>query len=665
MIGPMATQQPSDNVPEVSSLAPTRKTCSVPKSWVFAFILVVITFIAYIPAMRCGFIWDDDDHFTKNPAMTMPHGIRMIWSSLAISRYYPLTLTTFWVERRLWGLHAMPYHVINIALHALNGVLVYFVLRRLRIPAPWLAAILWVLHPVNVESVAWITEQKNTQSGVFFFFSLWCFLRVEVDKKRNWYALAVVCGLAALLSKPSTVVLPVVLLLCTWWQRGRLRRVDMLRTIPFFAMSLGMSALTIIEQRTQLLNEHASEWKLSIAERCIVAGKAILFYATKLFWPTRLTFVYLRWDLAARSVPSWIPLIAVIIVGALLWVWRRQAWTRAALLGFGFFGLALLPVLGFFDVFYFQYSFVADHFQYLASLGLIAMAASAGMKLCERNGKIGRIMGITVATAIVITFMGLCWKQEHIYHDVETLWRDTIAKNPQCWMAENNLGEELIQKNETDEAKLRWQRALRIKPDYYEAYNNLGRALTQAGETSTAIGLLEHAVHIKPEDPRALVNLGNALVKAGRLDTAIASYKQALKGAPDYFDACFDLAVVLSQTVDSRDAIEYFQEALRLRPEYIPVQYRLAHLLAILPTAEGGDPIRAISLAQRACQSTGYKSAVCADTLATAYAAAGQSNEAVTVAQAAIDLARSTSQTQLVGQIELRLELYRAGQPYR
>ena len=205
------------------------------KSPVFrAALIVLLTIGAYIPALRGGFIWDDDDHLTANPAMTAPHGLRMIWSSVAISRYYPLTLTSFWVQHRLWGLRPMPYHVVNIVLHAINGVLVFLMLSRLKIPAAWLAAALWAVHPVNAESVSWITELKNTQSGFFFFCAVLWFLRFEAEERCSWYALALVCGAAALLSKASTVVLPLALLLCVWWERGRWGWTDLRRILPFF-----------------------------------------------------------------------------------------------------------------------------------------------------------------------------------------------------------------------------------------------------------------------------------------------------------------------------------------------------------------------------------------------------------------------------------------------
>ncbi len=165
----MITRRPSDDAPHQPTAVLSPATRLVHRPWLLALVLVVVTFVVCQPVQHAGFIWDDDDHLTANPAMTAPHGLKMIWSSLAVSRYYPLTLTTFWVQRRLWGLNPLPYHLVNVALHAVNGILIFLVLRRLRVTAAWLAAMLWVLHPVNVESVAWITELKNTQSGVFFF----------------------------------------------------------------------------------------------------------------------------------------------------------------------------------------------------------------------------------------------------------------------------------------------------------------------------------------------------------------------------------------------------------------------------------------------------------------------------------------------------------------
>jgi len=799
------------------------KAPRVRKSRLLALGFLTIAFLAYQPAWHAGFIWDDDDHLTANPAMTAPHGLHMIWSSLAISRYYPLTLTSFWVQRRLWGLNPMPYHLVNIALHAINALLVFFVLRRLRVPGALLAALVWLVHPVNVESVAWVTELKNTQSGFFFFCAILCFLRFETlqggsrlkiastsrakrglpatDSWAGWYALALLCGAAAMLSKPSTVVLPLVLLLCVWWERGRWRWMDVAPMAPFFVMALGMSAVTVLEQRGHVLRTGTTEWKLGVAKRFIIAGKAVWFYAAKLLWPFPLTFVYPHWNVAAESLLSWMPLSGLVALGILLWVWRRRHLARAGLFGFGFFVAALLPVLGFFDVYYFRYSFVADHFQYLAGVGPITLFISGGMAVCQRGERLGRCVG-GVAIAVLLMMLGwLTWRQAGIYRDEETLWRDTIAKNPQCWLGHNNLGIALVRLGKGPEAiwhyeqalrikpddakaynnlgaammgqgrlqeaighyeqalriqpdyaeahnnlgaammgrgrlqeaigqceqalriqpdyaeahnnlaaalqkagKLQeaithWEQALRIEPDYADAHYNLGNALVQAGRLPEAIGHYEQAVRIKPDFPEvhnslglavvrlgkaedaishyeaalrikpdyaeAHYNLGVALAKVGQLRDAIAHWEQAVQIRPDFFEPQFNLAVAWEQLGKPREAITRYEEASRIKPEFAAAQNNLAWLLATLPPSEGGDPARAVALAERACQLTDNRAAVSLDTLATAYAAASRFDAAVATAQKALELARTTSQPKLAQGIEGRLELYRSGRAYR
>jgi tetratricopeptide (TPR) repeat protein len=538
--------------------------------------LVIATFIAYQPVWHAGFIWDDDDHLTANPAMTMPHGLRMIWSSLAVSRYYPLTLTSFWVEHRLWGLDPLPYHLVNVLLHAMNGVLVFFLLRRLRVRAAWLAAMLWALHPVNVESVAWITELKNTQSGLFFFLALLCFLRSETGAaRRGWYSLALLSGLAALLSKPSTVVLPLALLLCVWWDRGFWRSVDIWRITPFVILALGMSALTVVEQRGHIERTGTAEWNLGMAERFVIAGKAVWFYASKLFWPTPLTFVYPRWQSNAVSLGSWLGLIAVVVGGALLWIRRRQSWARAGLLGCGYFVLSLLPVLGFLDVYYFRYSYVADHFQYLASMGLIALTVTGVATICQRAGRPGRVLGTLTGAIVLLILGGRTWGQVHLYRDSETLWSDTLTKNPQCWMAHNNLGAALVVLGRAQEAKEHYEQSLRINPRNAEAYNNLGNVFWQEGLVGDARERYEQALQIKPDYPEAHNNLGAVLYQAGQRDEAIEQYRQALHSKPDYADAHCNLGSALAQSGAIEEAVAHYEQALQIKPDYADAHYGL------------------------------------------------------------------------------------------
>jgi hypothetical protein len=272
MIGSMTRTRPIDDAPrhETAVSAPATKAWSAPRPRLLALVLVLVTLVAYQPAWHAGFISDDDAHLTANPALTARHGLKMIWTKLAVGRYYPLTQTTLWVQRRLWGLHPLPYHLVNVLLHAANAVVLYFLLRQLRIPAAWLAAMVWALHPVNVESVAWITELKNTQSGLFFFLSLLFFLKFAEQKQRInrwyseyvaglWYVAAFGCGVAAILSNATTAVLPLALLLAVRWQRGHWEGADAVRLAPYFGMAWVVSGLTILEQYSQALKAGAAE----------------------------------------------------------------------------------------------------------------------------------------------------------------------------------------------------------------------------------------------------------------------------------------------------------------------------------------------------------------------------------------------------------------------
>jgi tetratricopeptide (TPR) repeat protein len=560
----------------VTTVSPSAtKAHLVHSPWFLALALVIVTFVAYQPTWHAGFIWDDDDHLTANPAMTAPHGLRTIWSSLAVSRYYPLTLTSFWVQRRLWGLNPLPYHLVNVALHATNGVLVFLLLRRLRIRAAWLAAMAWALHPVNVESVAWITELKNVQSGLFFFLAVWCFLRVEAGARRGWYGLALVCGLAAMTSKPSTVVLPVALLLCVWWERGSWRRADLLRIAPFVALGLGMSVLTVVEQRGHIQKTGIEDWNLGMGQRVVLVGEAVWFYASKVLWPVRLTFVYPHWDLDAGRLLSWFPLAGLVVGGVLLWVWKRRGLARAGLFGCGFFVLSLLPVLGFFNVYYFRYSYVADHFQYLACIGLIALAIGAGETVFQSAGRLGRNLGTLVGVSVLLILGGATWRQAHIYQSPESVWSDTLAKNPQCWMAHNNLGAALALAGRLAEAKKQYEQSLRINPRNVDAQNNLGTLFWQEGKLGDAIECYQQALQINPAYAEAYNNLGVTLYQSGQREAAIEQYRQAVKSNPDYAEAHRNLGTALQEAGGIDEAITHFEQALRIKPDYAEAHYGL------------------------------------------------------------------------------------------
>jgi tetratricopeptide (TPR) repeat protein len=572
---------------DTTDTKPARAANNLPD---LAIVLVILTFITYAPALRCGFIWDDDDHFTQNPAMTSVRGLTQIWSSLAVSRYYPLTLTTFWVERHLWGLHPLPYHAVNIGLQAVNAVLLWTLLRRLRVAGAWFAAALWAVHPVCVESVAWATELKNTQSGFFFFLSVLCFLRFESDNKRGLYRLAFAFGIAAMLSKPSTVVLPLVLLLCAWWERGRWERRDFLRVSPFFGLALGMSAMTVVEQHRWVQRAGATGWQLAPAERLIIAGKTVWFYAAHVLWPVKLMFVYPRWDVAANSVSSWLPFAGIVTVAAFLWTCRRQSRARAALFGTGFFVVALLPVMGFFNVYFFRYSFVADHFQYLASIGIITLAVAAVARLVR-----GRSQQVVLGVGVAVILVALSWQHCAAFQNERTLWHDTLAKNPGCWMAHDNLAKTLILQGNLAEAREHCEEALRINPDDADGHNDLGIALQGLGNLPEAVRHFERALEIDPNYAQARNNLGLALVQWGKVPEAIQQYERALEILPDFAEAHYDLGNALLQQGKTPEAIRQYEQAVRIWPEYANAHFNLG-----LALWRVNQPLAAISHYQEA-----------------------------------------------------------------
>lgn len=538
-------------------------------------IIVAMTVVAYIPALRGGFIWDDDDHLTKNPAMVSVDGLKRIWSSLESSRYYPLTLTSFWLQRRLWGLNPLPYHAFNIALHAINAVLLWKILSRLEARGAWIAAAIWAVHPVNVETVAWITELKNAQSGLFFLLAMLLFMKFEDKGRGRDYAISLLCGLAAMLSKPSTVVLPGVLLLCIWWRHRRWTWKDLSRVTPLIAFAAGMSALTIVEQRHHIERGIASESALTVAQRVLLAGDVVWFYAGKLIWPVNVCFIYPRWELPVDSVVAWLPLVGLVIVAVGLWQFRRDRWARALTFGLGFFIIALLPVLGFFDIYFFRYTFVADHFQYLPSIGLIALGAAGLEFASQRSRNFG-----TLAVIIVLFGLGVgSWRQAHVYRDLESLWRDTLKKNPNAWMAHNNLGATLAARGNVPDAITEFQASLRINPNNVEAHNNLAAALVRQGRLQEAIGHWELVLQIKPDFAEVHSDLAAALMQAGKLDAAVQHYQRALKMKPDIPEAHNNLGIALVRLNREQEAVTQFEQAIQIKPNYADAHFNLGILL--------------------------------------------------------------------------------------
>jgi tetratricopeptide (TPR) repeat protein len=540
-------------------------------------VLVIVTFVAYQPTWHAGFIWDDDLLITDNRMVQARDGLYRFWFTTEALDYYPLTSSFWWLQWRLWGRNAEGYHAANVLLHAANVLLIWIILRHLRIPGAWLAALLFAVHPVNVASVAWISEQKNTLSMLFFALSILCYLRFDEENERYWYGFSLAAFLLALLSKAAVVMLPVVLLGCVWWLRGRLRSRDWLRAAPFFALSILLGLTTVWFQYHRALNGQVVRAS-GLFSRLAVAGLAPWFYLSKAVLPLDLCMVYPQWNPAAWGWSGWLPGIALAGGVALLW-WKRDGWGRPLLFGFGYFVVMLFPVLGFFDQSFHQYSMVADHWQYYSIAGVAALAAAGAVALGSRLHREQLQVVGPVAGVVVIVLGTLSWQRCLVFRDQETLFRDNLLHNPLAWVAHYNLGVALAQTGKTGEAIAHYEQALRIKPGFVEVHYNLGMALAQTGKTGEAIAHFEQALRIKPDFAKAHNNLGMALAQTGKIEEAIAHFKQALQVNPDFAEAHGNLGIALAHVGRLPEAIVQYGQALRINPDFAEAHGNLGNAL--------------------------------------------------------------------------------------
>ena len=562
------------------------------RDWVWGLILVLAVILAYQPVWWAGYIWDDDDGLTANPCIVGPLGFKDIWTTSAAD-ICPLTRSTFWLEHALWGLAPLPYHLVNVLMQGACAVALWRVLKILRVPGAWLGAALWALHPVQVESAAWITEMKNTQSGLFFLLSILFFVRwlrpVENQKRNGWnYALTLVFAALAMASKSSTVILPVALCLCAWWVEGRWQWRNLARVVPVFVMSIAASALSIWTQKLQLATFTDSQWARTWPERLAGAGDAVWFYLGKLLWPHPLITIYPRWQIDINQWISYLPLLAVIVVLFILWL-KRKSWSRPWFFIFAYFLAALLPVLGLVDNPIFRYSLVFDHFQYLASMGPLALAGAGMVTLADFVIPDRYWLQSSLCAGLLVVLGLVSWQRAWVYESEETLWTDTLVKNPECWLGHGNLGSAFLQKGELDKAIAQFKTALEINPNYPEAHYNLGAVLGQKGQLDKAIDHYQKAVEINPNLAEARNNLGLALVQKGRVDEAITQYQKALEIVPYDAKANNNLGFALAQKGQMDQALEQYRKALEIDPDNVQAHENLG--LALVQKGEGDDAI--------------------------------------------------------------------------
>lgn len=570
------------------------------RDWLLGAILFLAVLLTYLPVWYAGFIWDDDSVVTGNPVIVGPLGLIDIWTTRAAD-ICPLVLTTFWAEHALWGLHPLPYHLVNLALHGACAILLWRVLLALRVPGAWLGAALWALHPVQVETVAWITEMKNTQSGLFYLLAILAFvhgLRASTDGNRKgvlwFYAAMLLCAAAAMASKSSTIVLPIVLGLCAWWIECRWRWRNLATLTPLAVMAVFPAALTLWTQKLRMQGPEDLLWARSFPERLATAGDAIWFYLAKLIWPHPLIFIYPRWQIDAGSWISYVPLAAALIVLTVLWL-GRATWARPWFFAYAYFVAALLPVLGLVDGYFWRYSLVGDHFQYLADMGPLALIGAGLTTLAETTFPGKAMLHSRLAAGLLLVLGALSWQRVWVYQDLETLWTDTLAHNPASWMAHNNLGDVYLQAGKLDAAKAEYEAALKINPQEVNAHSNLGIILAQQNQLDAAIAQFQQALAIRPNFGRAVNNLAVALYQEGHLDAALAEYRQAEAINPYYPQIHYNLGHILLQKGQLDEARTELERALQTDPDDVPALNALGVALFKL-----GHPDEAITTFQKA-----------------------------------------------------------------
>ncbi|MGA2798323.1 MAG: tetratricopeptide repeat protein, partial [Thermoguttaceae bacterium] len=550
-------------------------------------IIVLAVFLAYYPSVNGGFILDDDALLTKNVLMDSPDGLYQFWCTAKAEDYWPVTNSALWIEWRLWGMNSAGYHVANLILHVAEALLIWTILRKLSIPGAFLAAVIFAVHPVNVESVAWIAQRKNTMAMLFFLSSILWYLKTcmpaasagmapahshggawEREKTFSsfilhpssfhfWYRLSLAAFVLAMLSKGSVVVLPVLLLGIIWWLRSLTRR-DLLRIAPFFLLAVALTGVNIWFQT------HGKDMEFRNAdfvERLLGAGGVVWFYLYKALLPVDLVFIYPQWHVEAGNPLWWLPLFAVLAVTAILWR-HRASWSRPFLFAWGFFCVALGPVMGFTDVGFMKYSLVADHYQHIAIIGLIALV-SAGWSAWHRLAR-GKPSWAATAVAIAAAAALTCltWRQNMLYSGEIALYKATLVKNPNCWLAHNNLGVALVEAGKPQDAFDHYRQALLLRPGYHETLYNMGNAYRITGQNQEAIECYRQALEQKPDFIEALINLGLALVQVNRPNEAIQDYQKALEINPDLPDAQFYLGNAFKGLGQYQQAIEHYRQAL-------------------------------------------------------------------------------------------------------
>ena len=576
--------------PAASPTAPAPRPARV-RAFLAAAALVLLGAAVLHPVLAGGWLWDDRHEVVENRILTGPSPLAQIWLAPAGPDYFPLKSTVQALEWRAFGARPAGYHAVSLALHLAGALLAWRLLRRLGAPWAWLGGMLFALHPLAVESVAWAAELKNTLSLPLLLLAAGAWLDWDEGRRPGAYARALLWFLAALLAKSSVVMLPWILLLHAWWRRGRITARDGRAAAPFFAAALALGLVTLHFQRQLAIGG----WTIAAGgpgARLARAALALGFYLQKALLPASLSPLYAT-RVVALSLAHLLPVAALAALAAWCWL-RRASWGRHGLLALGFFVLNLLPVIGLIDMSYMRYSWVADHFAYISLVAVTGIVAAALGSWARTTPA-----GAAAAGAVLVACCAIeSNRYARIFHDPTTLWTHALARDPASWAALDNLGDA-----EKDDGNLavaidHYRAALRLKPDlaearsslgyalllsghpadavaelreavrlgYVQAHTNLGNALTETGQFPEAIREQTEALRLEPYSPEVEVNLGNALCQSGRAAESLPHYERAIRLQPDFSEGRYNWGIALAQAGRLGEAADEFGEAAREAP---------------------------------------------------------------------------------------------------
>jgi tetratricopeptide (TPR) repeat protein len=537
--------------------------------------------LVYAPALRNGFIWDDDAHISQNTALRSPLGLWWIWTRPGTTpQYYPLTHTTFWVQWQLHGDRPAGYHLVNVALHGLNTLLVWRIAGTVGLRWAFWIALVFAVHPVHVESVAWASERKNTLSAAFYLSATLLYVRrrfgrVGSGARSPWtaaaYAVFVLLFLGAIFSKTTAGTLPAALLLITWWKEGRILRADWLRLAPLLVPAAVIGGVTGWMERWSV-GATGPEFQFTLEQRLQLAGTIPWFYAAKLIVPWPTMFIYPRWDLAGWGSFGWAgPLATVLLIVS---AWRvREKVGRGLLTSILYFGGTLVPALGLVNIYPMRYSFVADHFQYLASLGLLALIVSLFAPRISTRPL--RWIGICA----IVGLAALSWLRVREFRDARTLWEQTLDRNPKAWIAHSQVASIRAREGDLAEAAGRYQLSLELYPLQWESRVGLARIYERNGQIGDAVRVLREATSVAPDRIGPRMALAETLLRSGESVEAERELRHILAKEPRFEPARVLLSRLLERRGDPGSARNLLQEGLEVFPESVGGRIALAELL--------------------------------------------------------------------------------------